>query len=37
MRFARAEWINAESMREIVRILGGDSSLFGDIFARRKT
>jgi hypothetical protein len=37
MRFAREDWINADSMREIVQILGGDSSLFGDIFARRKT
>jgi FkbM family methyltransferase len=36
MRFGRPDWVAAEHMREIVRILAGDNSLFGDIFARRK-
>jgi FkbM family methyltransferase len=37
MRFSRANWVPADRMREIVRILDGDNSLFGDIFARRKS
>jgi FkbM family methyltransferase len=36
MRFARAEWVNANGMRDVVKILAGDSSLFGDIFARKR-
>jgi FkbM family methyltransferase len=36
MRFGRPDWVAADRMREIVRILEGDNSLFGDIFARRK-
>ena len=34
MRFARSEWVSGNSMREMIRVLEGDSSLFGDIFAR---
>lgn len=35
MRFARDEWISASRMREMINVLEGDSSLFGDIFSRR--
>ena len=35
MRFARAEWIDADGMRDVIKVLAGDSSLFGDIFARK--
>ena len=35
MRFAREEWVSASRMREMIVVLEGDSSLFGDIFARR--
>jgi len=36
MRFARDEWISTACMREIIDVLEGDSSLFGDVFARRR-
>jgi FkbM family methyltransferase len=36
MRFARGEWISGNRMREMIRVLEGDSSLFGDIFARMR-
>jgi FkbM family methyltransferase len=36
MRFARDEWISASRMREMINVLDGDSSLFGDIFSRRR-
>jgi FkbM family methyltransferase len=35
MRFARGEWVSASHMRHTIDVLEGDSSLFGDIFARR--
>ncbi len=35
MRFSRAEWINADGIRQVIKVLAGDSSLFGDIFARK--
>jgi hypothetical protein len=35
IRFARSEWTSSEHMREIIRVLAGDTYLFGDIFVRR--
>ena len=34
MRFARSEWVNFDRISHVVHALAGDSSLFGDIFAR---
>ena len=34
MRFARSEWVSANRIREVIKVLEGDSSLFGDIFGR---
>lgn len=36
MRFARSEWVSGNRMREMIGVLEGDSSLFGDIFARMR-
>jgi FkbM family methyltransferase len=35
MRFARFAWIGSQTIREVIKVLEGDSSLFGDVFARR--
>lgn len=35
MRFARGKWVSASHMRQTIDALEGDSSLFGDVFARR--
>jgi FkbM family methyltransferase len=35
MRFARRDWVTASRMRALIEVLADDSSLFGDIFARR--
>jgi len=37
MRFSFDQWVAIDRMRDMVQILGGESYLFGDIFARRQS
>ena len=37
MQFSFNQWVAIDRKRDMVQILGGDSYLFGDIFARRQS